>query len=118
MGELRRAQGGLTLFWCPGCRCAHAVNDTWHIRDGERPSISPSVLVTGDMPEEQRRAAGMPRCHLFVRDGQLEFLADCNHVLAGTTVPWSRCPARRRGSPCWPVSAVAGGKGEGGTIGG
>ncbi|MGC4033677.1 MAG: hypothetical protein QM754_18485 [Tepidisphaeraceae bacterium] len=27
------------------------------------------------------------RCHSFVRDGQIEFLGDCTHELAGKTVP-------------------------------
>lgn len=25
-------------------------------------------------------------CHSFVRDGQIEFLSDCTHALAGKTV--------------------------------
>lgn len=89
---LRRTESGLTTFWCPGCQCAHGINDTWTIEGGERPTISPSVLVNGSVPEDQRRAAGMPRCHLFVRDGRLEYLADCDHALAGTTVPMVPMP--------------------------
>lgn len=89
---LRRVQGGLTVFWCPGCKCGHAVNETWSIQDGERPSISPSVLVNGDLPREQRREAGMLRCHLFVRDGQLDFCSDCDHELAGKSVPMVPMP--------------------------
>lgn len=92
MNLLRRSQSGLTLFWCPGCQCAHGVNDSWAIITGERPTISPSVLVNGSVPAEQRRAAGMPRCHLFVREGRLEFLSDCDHELAGTTVDMQPMP--------------------------
>lgn len=32
-----------------------------------------------------------PRCHSFIRDGQIQFLGDCGHALAGKTValpPW------------------------------
>lgn len=28
----------------------------------------------------------MPQCHSYLRDGQLEFLADCTHALAGKTI--------------------------------
>jgi hypothetical protein len=28
----------------------------------------------------------MPRCHLFITDGKIEYLADCTHELAGKTV--------------------------------
>jgi hypothetical protein len=41
----------------------------------DRPTVSPSILATG-----QRR------CHSFVRDGMIEFLADSEHELAGKTV--------------------------------
>lgn len=26
------------------------------------------------------------RCHSFVRDGKIEFLGDCTHEMAGTTI--------------------------------
>lgn len=31
-------------------------------------------------------------CHSFIRDGQIQFLSDCTHALAGQTVPL----------PAWP----------------
>lgn len=33
-------------------------------------------------------------CHAFVRDGQMEFLGDCTHGLAGQTVPIPPWPER------------------------
>ncbi len=50
---------------------------TWN-GDRERPTVSPSILVTDSGPS---------RCHSFLRDGSLEFLSDCTHALAGQTVP-------------------------------
>jgi hypothetical protein len=38
-------------------------------------------------------ADGARRCHLFIRDGALQFLSDCTHKLAGQTVdmvPWDQ----------------------------
>jgi len=69
--------------------------------DFERPTFTPSVLcrrTTADPPvtpenlDEWRRAP-WPQvqvetvCHSFVRDGQIQFLGDCTHALAGQTVP-------------------------------
>jgi len=49
--------------------------------DMERPTFSPSILsrmTRRDVPFV---------CHSFIRDGQVEFLSDCTHALAGKTVP-------------------------------
>lgn len=92
----------LVLFWCPGCDHAHAINtNTWTWNgDLERPTFTPSVLVGGVQWEtgsgfhkpNHTVAAGAPTvCHSFVTDGQIQFLTDCTHELAGQTValpPW------------------------------
>lgn len=50
---------------------------TWN-GDLERPTLSPSILT---------RAPGVcDTCHCFVKDGQVEFLYDCTHPLAGQTL--------------------------------
>ena len=42
----------------------------------EAPTLRPSILTTGhDF-----------RCHSFINDGAAQFLGDCSHALAGTTV--------------------------------
>jgi hypothetical protein len=60
------------VFDCPGCGYGHWFKTTgdsprwsWN-GDYERPTISPSLMV---------------------RDGQIQFLSDSDHVLAGQTVP-------------------------------
>lgn len=82
------------LFHCPGCKTQHGVwtdkpasngaRWSWN-GDMERPTFSPSLLIT----VEWREADGMHRqvCHSFVREGQIQFLSDCTHALAGQTVP-------------------------------
>lgn len=79
--------------------------------NAEQPTFTPSVLVTWDEPANlhdkvalerdiaeanRRREAGeqnvriplAPKvCHSFVVDGQMQFLSDCTHALAGQTVP-------------------------------
>lgn len=98
MSKLRRGEGGAYLFFCPGCRECHVVYTgrrgapTWEFNgEIDRPTFSPSILLrTGRavdpsyVPEE-----GDPPeiCHSFIRDGQIQFLGDCDHDLAGQTVP-------------------------------
>ena len=78
------------IFWCPGCKHAHGFKTSGHGAvwtfngDMEKPTVSPSILTNGNYHLINPDA---PRCHLFLRDGNLEFLSDCSHDLAGQTVP-------------------------------
>jgi hypothetical protein len=101
--KLRRMQGGLVAFWCPGCDGAHQVGvgdgpgPRWGFNgDGDKPTFTPSILVRGVQrmtDDEYARIMGgehiEPRpfvCHSFVTDGRIRFLGDCTHSLAGQTV--------------------------------
>lgn len=95
---LRSAAGGRLTWWCPGCGRAHQVavfqgsGPLWGWNgDAERPTFTPSVLVTYNGPDAgQDRGDGITAppavCHSFVMDGQMQFLGDCTHALAGQTV--------------------------------
>ncbi len=80
-----RTDDGLLMFWCPGCECAHGVDNKWDIKiENEIPTISPSVLVrSGDKN-------GPTRCHSFVKNGTIQYLSDCTHKLKGQTVPMEK----------------------------
>ncbi len=78
------------MFYCPGCKSHHpyrVVSSTtarpvWHWNGSmDSPTFSPSLLVFGTVPSM--------RCHLFLKDGKIQFLADCFHELRGQTV---ECP--------------------------
>lgn len=91
----------IALFHCPGCHCAHGPTvhpleeplrsldkgQRWGFNgDLTKPTFTPSIKVT--MPYK-----GKPDeiCHSFVTDGNIQFLGDCTHALAGQTVrlpPW------------------------------
>lgn len=99
-GILRSAEGGRLLFRCPGCNDVHGVQTgigpgpRWAFNgDFDRPTFSPSVLVTWSEPSHVEEEFDDPSkdipktCHSFVRDGQIQFLGDCTHPLAGQTVP-------------------------------
>lgn len=67
------------LFWCPGCEEMHHFEKGRWAKSGtlDKPTFSPSLVVR----------AGTDRvCHSFVRDGNIQFLNDCHHELAGQTV--------------------------------
>lgn len=82
------------MWWCPGCEALEGVEvgnvrkeHVWSFNnDLKRPSLHPSVLVRGVGAEERHR------CHCWIKDGQIEFLADCTHELAGKTVPMTLPP--------------------------
>jgi hypothetical protein len=111
-GKLRRADGGILMFWCPGCEEVHQVRtgpNGWGFNgDFDNPTFTPSVLVTSGhfSPGHQgncwctfEQRTGMAcdfkchRCHTFVTDGQIQFLSDCSHALAGQTVPLPDLPS-------------------------
>lgn len=75
------------LVWCPGCEERHFLptrpigdRPCWSFNgDYDRPTFAPSLLISKDDPSD--------RCHSLIRDGQIQFLGDCHHALAGKTVP-------------------------------
>ncbi|MEM8605073.1 MAG: DUF6527 family protein [Cyanobacteria bacterium P01_H01_bin.121] len=78
-GKLRIAQTGNFLVWCPGCSEYHVIDQRWTFNGNyDSPTFNPSLLVT--IP------GSSTRCHAFIRQGQWQFLSDCNHMLAGQTV--------------------------------
>lgn len=115
---LRGLAGDQVAFWCPGCDSAHAIKTGpggwgWN-GSAEWPTFTPSLLVrTGHhIPNNPNAAcwctwnAEHPEepspfkcgvCHSFIRDGQIQFLTDCTHALAGQTVS----------IPPWPVDRAA-----------
>lgn len=81
--------GSNTLgFTCPGCGYDHSVTvkgkknesgASWGWNESmERPTFTPSIGVFMSVPKM--------RCHSFVKDGQIQFLNDSFHKLAGKTV--------------------------------
>jgi hypothetical protein len=56
--------------------------------DLERPTLSPSLLVSYDYGEDHQRYV----CHSFVSNGRIQYLADCTHPLAGQTVDLQDIP--------------------------
>lgn len=97
----RKVGNDCVSFWCPGCEEHHIVRivppgDWGFNQDYRRPTFTPSILVSGTVPvtdaDVSRIMAGgavepkPTRCHSYVTDGYIEFLADCSHPLAGQTV--------------------------------
>ena len=86
------------MIMCPACKHGHLFNQkglvpdgapSWEFNgDGDKPTFSPSMLVfTPDHTDSEGvHHERMTICHSFVRDGKIEFLSDCRHDMAGTTV--------------------------------
>ncbi len=111
MAKVKITPAGRVLFECPGCGNMHLLNVTaengrpaWGFNgDVDKPTLTPSILdrcghhVTGQPQPpncvfcNEAKSEGYQSictiCHSFVRDGQIEFLNDCTHALAGKTVP-------------------------------
>lgn len=94
-------------FHCPGCDEDHDVGLSWQFNnDMVKPTFYPSILVRGghfienggcwckfneEHPDDPTTFQ-CKRCHSYVENGNIRFLDDCSHSLAGQTVPlkpWS-----------------------------
>lgn len=78
-------------FECPGCGDLHYIRTSsmnpdaaqwWFNGDMVEPTFRSSILARGYHGSEVVRV-----CHSFVVKGQIQFLSDCTHHLAGQTVP-------------------------------
>jgi hypothetical protein len=95
------------MFNCPGCGHLHCIpvgsgsGPRWGVNQSlERPTFTPSILVRSTYAEppvtseslDDWKRAPWPQtkvervCHSYVTDGQIQFLGDCTHALAGQTV--------------------------------
>lgn len=111
------------LYWCQGCQETHRIYVegqkvpiwSWN-GDADRPVFGPSVLyqttkhvppVTPEnlaqwreTPWDQKRVDWV--CHTFIgcngaQPGEVIFLSDCTHALAGTVQPFPELPESMRG---------------------
>jgi Family of unknown function (DUF6527) len=79
-----------TLIWeCPGCGNGHGVPvvgaHRWEWNQSlTKPTLSPSVKVLAHPTSKPFKP--QPLCHIFMRDGRIEFLSDCGHALVGKTI--------------------------------
>lgn len=80
--------GDRYIEWrCPGCGRLHNIPVTgahaWGFNgDLAKPTLHPSVLEWVEPfsdPEDPKFHIPGYRCHFFLRDGVVEFLADCTH---------------------------------------
>ena len=72
------------LFWCPGCRCLHSVDER---DDNMRPSWTFSGTLEAPTFIPSVRYGNPTRCHFYVCNGELVYMQDCQHRYMGKTVP-------------------------------
>jgi len=69
---------GYQLFYCPGCKEWHVIDHRWAFNGNiKNPTFNPSYKATD--PDGKI-------CHLFIRDGKIQYLNDCYHSLKGQTI--------------------------------
>lgn len=99
MSKINIVDGDGIMFWCPGCKSGHMIRHgqgngprwTWN-GSHDKPTFSPSVLArwtepSDDPAEFDDESKDVKKiCHTFITDGQIQFLSDCTHSLAGQTV--------------------------------
>lgn len=92
MAKVKISEDGIyATFQCPGCKRGHSytikLNDLMNKRnhpcwefngDINNPTFSPSLL--------NYASENTPRCHLFIRNGKIEFCGDCEHELKGKII--------------------------------
>ena len=102
----RYADGSLygLSYRCPGCEGFHERmvgfhtlpieanpegRDHWNFNGVyERPTFSPSVKRSQEFWAHGNDAPAIDYvCHHYVTDGEIQYLDDCTHQLAGQTVP-------------------------------
>jgi hypothetical protein len=85
--ESKRRQPGNERGWI--LDAVHCFSTEVHQFNGdtEKPTLSPSLLMTYSYGEEKTRFC----CHSFVKDGFIQFLGDCTHPLANQTVELLDC---------------------------
>lgn len=67
------------LIECPACGCGHKFDSRWTFNGSlELPTFTPSMMVNAS--DEKLR------CHSYVTNGQIQYLADCGHSMRGKTV--------------------------------
>lgn len=72
-------------YWCEGCGNHDCFDDTWTIEKWNPLTISPSVRMSVG-----GHGSGQPErtvCHVFIKNGVIEYLNDCPHKLRGQKVP-------------------------------
>lgn len=94
--ERPRLHGGRTrIFMCPACNVAHifAVDlpsgNGWTFNDDyAAPTCAPSLAIRRPVVKGGKVSKGQHQtlCHLFLREGVIDYCNDCPHPLAGERV--------------------------------
>lgn len=79
------------FFYCHGCGRAHVirvVHNDWSLSHNQFVSAFDGNMESPTFPDNLTFPAegDFPFCHVRVTSGEIEYLGDCDHALAGTTV--------------------------------
>ncbi len=102
--KFRKSLGGYIHF-CAGCDRAHYIQTDKHPAwtfngDIENPTFGPSIRIyqpAGTYGENEEFVPEKTLCHYFIVAGQIQYLTDCDHQLAGVTTELPPLPEWMRG---------------------
>jgi Family of unknown function (DUF6527) len=82
--------------WCPGCQTKHFIPiPRWGFNGNlEQPTFTPSVKLSRSRYKDGKEIPGTDHsyCHYVLTDGIINFQGDCDHSLAGQSVPLPDIP--------------------------
>lgn len=103
MPKIKDYKEGRFAFYCPGCKREHIyfVNSPhwgkdskgWEFNgDFTTPTFSPSLLnrwgkyADPKFVEDPEFPKSSGQCHLFIRNGKIEYCGDCTHEFSGKVI--------------------------------
>ena len=78
-------------FWCPGCASLDP-NEGMHFFRLVSDDIDQRWEFDGNSSFEPSLAYEKPQCHLHLTAGEIRYYPDCEHELAGKTIPLGPIP--------------------------
>jgi hypothetical protein len=97
--KLYEARKGQVGFYCPACKHIHYVyvdgyehgGARWEFNgDVDSPTFQPSLSIQTNYPrtqEEYDKPITYVQCHLFIVNGNIQYLSDSPHAYSGQTIP-------------------------------
>jgi hypothetical protein len=90
--------------WCPACKTMHAFAVSKPFSNGakwrfdgnlESPTFEPSMnIAIGPYPYGEGEKPRIDRCHYFLHNGVIQYLADCTHEMTNTSIALPDLPYR------------------------
>ena len=89
MDVVKKIKDGSWQYFCPACDGHHMFwTPKWAFNgDTSAPTVTPSLSMSWPTPDPENYAKNVNNvCHLFLKNGRIEYCRDSTHAYAGKTV--------------------------------